>query len=150
MNLRLVYNLEIKSLMEGSPEWKSELGTIYNNLGYNYNFLFQYEKAIQYFQLAEEYFQSDPGRLAVLYTNLGVAYFNMREYSLATQYLLNGLNLTDKADPLKKGYISNVLATVYLQTDDYFNAQNFNRVAIQYANQSQSPVLRSEVYETCG
>ncbi|MEM6632591.1 MAG: adenylate/guanylate cyclase domain-containing protein [Bacteroidota bacterium] len=144
----LAYNLEIKSLMEASPEWDSELGTIYNNLGYNYNFLFQYEKAVLYFQKAEEYFQSDPGRLAVLYTNLGVTYFNMREYTLATQYLLGGLDMTDKADYLKKGYISNVLATVYLQTDDYFNAQNFNRVAIQYANQSQSPVLRSEVYET--
>ncbi|MBX2874715.1 MAG: tetratricopeptide repeat protein [Saprospiraceae bacterium] len=144
----LVYNLQIKNLMEASPARKDELGVIYNNLGYTNNFLFKYQQAIQWFEQAEDYFAEDHERLAALYTNLGVAHFNKGNTSLALQYLLKALSLTDKTDHLGKGSINNVLANIYLHKNDYFNAQNFNRNAIQSAKQSNDPKLRSEVYET--
>ena len=144
----ITYNLEIKSLLETSPKWEKELGTLYNNLGYNYSFLLKYEEAIQHFQLAEDYFQADLEGLAVLNTNLGVTYFNMGEYALAVQQLIQALSQFEKTDYPNRGRVSNVLATIYLETEDYFNAQNYNRDAIQYAHQSGSPQLRSDVYET--
>ena len=144
----LVYNLQIKELMEASPLWKEELGTIYNNLGYTHNFLSQHQQAIQWFEQAEDYFVGDDNRLAVLYTNLGVAHFNNGNVNLALQYLLKARSNTARTDYLGQGNIDNVLANIYLQRDDSFNAQKFNRSAIQSANQSQDPQLRSEVYET--
>lgn len=143
-----VYNLQLKELMEASPSSQDELGTIYNNLGYTHNFLSEHQQAIQWFEKAENYFAGDNNRLAVLYTNLGVSHFNNGNTNLALQYLLKALSKTAKTDNLGQGNINNVLANIYLHRNDYFNAQKFNRSAIQSANQSQNPELRSEVYET--
>lgn len=144
----LPYNQRIRELIEGSPEWQNELGTIYNNLGYNHVQLAKYSGAIRWFRQAETHFQEDEERLAVLYNNLGIAYFNQRELKLSIQYLLKALSLCDPEDHLQKGRISNVLSTIYLQTNDYFNAQNFNRDAIEHARQSNDIQLNAEVYET--
>jgi len=48
----LVYNLKIKELLEQNNASPEKLLIIYNNLGYNYNFLKQYELAIQHFKKA--------------------------------------------------------------------------------------------------
>lgn len=144
----LTYNLQIKTLMENSPKWQHELGVIYNNLGYTCSFLGKYDRAIKYFHQAEDYFEGAHGRLAALCTNLGVIYFNSGEIQLAIQYLLKALSKTDKTDNLNKGNINNILANIYLQEDDYFNAQNFNRDALQFARQSNDAKLKSDVYET--
>lgn len=144
----LTYNLQIKSLMEASPKWQEELGVIYNNLGYTYSFLGRYERATRYFHQAEDHFQGEQDRLAALYTNLGVTYFNRGEINPAIQYLLKALAATDRTDYMGQGNINNVLANIYLQTDDYFNAQNYSRDAIQLAAQSKDAQLKSEVYKT--
>ncbi|MEM7371976.1 MAG: adenylate/guanylate cyclase domain-containing protein [Bacteroidota bacterium] len=144
----LDYNLQIQSLMEASPVWKDELGTIYNNLGYTYNFLAKYDKSIASFLKAEDFFQGDSERLSSLYLNTGIAYFNNREIQLAIQYLQKALSRTNQSDELGKAKINNILATIYLHIEDYFNAQNFNRNAVQSAIASKDIALRSEVYGT--
>ncbi|MEM8889038.1 MAG: adenylate/guanylate cyclase domain-containing protein, partial [Bacteroidota bacterium] len=144
----LAFNLQIKNLMEANQEFQDELGAIYNNLGYTHVFLGKYENASQWFLKAEDYFEDDAESLALLYTNLGIAYFNNRDFKLATQYLLKALSLAKESDLVSKGNISNVLANIYLQTDDYFNAQNFNRDALEFADKSKSPQLKSDAYAT--
>ncbi len=144
----LRYNLQIKTLMEASPQWQAELGIIYNNLGYTYNFLADYNKSIKYFHQSEDFFEGDADHLSALYTNLGVTYFNNGETKLAIQYLLKALSISSKTDYLSKGNINNVLANIYLQSNDYFNAQNFNQAAIQWATQSKDATLKSEVFKT--
>lgn len=145
----LGYHLQMRSLMEASsPVWKEELGIVYNNLGYTYNFLRKYEKAIPSFQLAEGFFQKDPLRLSVLYLNMGIAYFNQREIPQAIQYLRKALSQTDPSDVASIARINNVLATIYLHSEDHFNAQNVNRNAIEAANSSGDISIRSEAYGT--
>ncbi|MEL6251363.1 MAG: adenylate/guanylate cyclase domain-containing protein [Bacteroidota bacterium] len=144
----LAFNLQIKTLMEANQEFQGELGTIYNNLGYTHVFLGKYGNASQWFLKAEDHFENDHERLVVLYTNLGIAYFNNRDFKLATQYLRKALSLAKESDLVNKGNISNVLANIYLQTDDYFNAQNFNRDALEFADQSRNPQLKSDAYAT--
>ena len=46
-------NLKIKQLVEKEQD-KELLPVIYNNIGYNFNFLKNYEKAVEYFQYAEQ------------------------------------------------------------------------------------------------
>ncbi|MEL7530374.1 MAG: adenylate/guanylate cyclase domain-containing protein [Bacteroidota bacterium] len=145
----LDYSLQIKDLVEtAGGDYEGEKGSIYNNLGYTYNHLRKYESAIYWFQKAEPYFTTDNEKLAVIYTNLGIAHFNDRDYPKGIQYLLKALSLTDKTDYQKRAKISNVLANLYLDTQDYFNAQNYNRDAIALAEKSQNAALKSEVYET--
>ena len=144
----LMYNLQIKSIMESSSQWTSELGLIYNNLGYTHNFMAKYEEAITWFLLAEDYFQNTPAQLAILYTNLGVAHFNNGNINLAIQYLLKALSLTSDKNYEDKGHINNILANIYLQNNDFFNAQNFNNDAVEWADKSTNASLKSEVYAT--
>ncbi|MEM6346417.1 MAG: adenylate/guanylate cyclase domain-containing protein [Bacteroidota bacterium] len=144
----LSYALQIKDLLENESELENEKASIYNNLGYTYNQLRKYESAAYWFHKAEPYFADDHEKLAIIYTNLGIAYFNDRDLPMGIQYLLKALALTDKENPHKRAQISNVLANIYLDTQDYFNAQNYNRDAIALAEKSQAPALKSEVYET--
>ncbi|MEL7122123.1 MAG: adenylate/guanylate cyclase domain-containing protein [Bacteroidota bacterium] len=144
----LDYNLQLKSAMEKSSEWEDQLGVIYNNLGYTNNFLGDYEDAIEWFHKAEGYMKKDKQQLSVIYTNLGVGYFNKGETKLAIQYLLKALALTDKDDKNAKGNINNLIANIYLQKEDYYNAQAYNRDAIRFANEGDDTELKSEVYET--
>ena len=142
----LDYNLQIRSLMEKSPDRENDLGFIYNNLGYNYNTVGKFDKAIQWFQEAEDYFKQTNSGLDTLYTNLGITHINLGDTKLGIQYLLKALSFTD--GNYGKGKINNILANVYLQTNDFYNAQNHNRIAIKFAEQSNQSQLRSEVYET--
>lgn len=144
----LEYSLQIKEIMEATPGRKAERAASYNNLGYTYTQLDNFNNAIRWFLEAEEYIAGEDAKLAILYTNLGIAYFNHQESETGIQYLLKALALTDKSDNKNRGHISNVLANIYLEKKDYFNAQNYNRDAIEYAGQSRDPVLKSAVYET--
>ena len=144
----LVYNLRIKALLESYPEYQDELGAIYNNLGYTYNFLKRYNSAINWFLQSEPYFRENNDQLAILYSNLGIAYFNKQDTKLAIQYLMKALSVAGSRDNLVKGKISNVLANIYLFEEDFYNAQNFNRDAVQFANMGGDTQLRSKVYET--
>ncbi|MEO0473802.1 MAG: adenylate/guanylate cyclase domain-containing protein, partial [Bacteroidota bacterium] len=106
-------------------------------------------KAIRWFLRAEPYLEHKrKSQLAILYTNLGIAYFNKGNPKVAIQYLVKALVLTDRHDTRNQGHIRNLLASMYLETKDYFNAQNYNQEAIQFAEQNGNPSLRSEVYET--
>ena len=144
----LNYNLKIKTLLEASSKWKQELGVIYNNLGHNYHFKGDYDKAVEWFNLAEDYFNQNKDGLAILYTNLGVAHFNLGEIKIAVQYLLKALSLTEANNFRDKGNISNILANIYLQTEDHFNAQNHNKDAIEFAALSKDIPLQSDVHAT--
>lgn len=144
----LPYSRQMQSLLAASPKWEDELGIIYNNLGYTYNHLGDYEQSIEWFLQAKDYLKADQEQLAVLYTNLGIAYFNNQNLPLAIQYLLRALSQTAETDNHSKGNINNILANIHLQSEDYFNAQNYNRDAIQYALQSGDSPLTSEVYAT--
>ena len=144
----LNYNLQIRSIMENSPEWEQDLGYIYNNLGYTYNFLRKHKEAIQWFLKAESYFGNEREQLKVLYTNLGVSYFNDGETKLAIQYLLKALSLVNETDFSSQGNVNNLLSKIYLKSEDFYNAQNYSRIAIDNAEQSSNTTLKSEVYAT--
>lgn len=144
----LPYSRQMQSLIEASPKWEDELGILYNNLGYTHTHLGEYAQSIEWFLLAEDYLQADQRQLAVLYTNLGVAHFNNENIPLAIQYLLQALDQTAQTDDRSQGNINNILANIYLQSEDYFNAQNYNQDAIQHAVQSGDAPLTSEVFAT--
>ncbi len=144
----LEHNLRIKSIMENDPGWRQDLGTIYNNLGYTHNFLGRYDQSITWFRQAESFFLADQRKLATLYTNLGVAHFNNGDGEVAIQYLAKALAQVPSRDYAGKGQINNILSNIYLQREDFFNAQNYNRDAIAAAEESGDMELKSQVYAT--
>ena len=144
----LSYNFQIKTIMEANPQWQEELGVIYNNLGYTNNFLSKFDQSVEWFLKAEDYFKEDQEQLATLYTNLGVCHFNKGEPKLAIQYLIKALALLKDTDYNNRGNINNLLSTIYLQSEDFYNAQNYNKAALKDANKNTDLALKSKVYET--
>ncbi|MEM8908447.1 MAG: adenylate/guanylate cyclase domain-containing protein, partial [Bacteroidota bacterium] len=88
--------------------------------------------------------------LVDLYTNMGINYNNQGNAIEALQYLqkANRLLHRKKGKAQAKAYISNLIATVYLQSKDVYNALQYNKEAMRVAKEGGNARLLSECYKT--
>ena len=113
-------NLRIKNLVEKSGDSK-HLAIILNNIGYNFNYTEEYDKAIEFFLKALETHMIDLTGdythknaeldLVVLFTNIGIAYNNLKDSKNAIQYLLNAqkANSTNSSSGISNAYILSLI-----------------------------------------
>ena len=153
-------NLQIKLLVEAQGD-QLQLAIINNNLGYNHNYLKEYKEAVDYFSLALKIYLNDLVKvqsskkvdanfnLAVLYTNLGVAYNNLNKPEDAISYLLQAQKSNDaKVSGISNAYIQHLVATIYYNYGDMYNALKFNDVAMGNAKKNKEAWVLSETYNT--
>ena len=145
----LGYNQRILSIMENAGKLATEQAIIYNNIGYNYNFIKEYEEAINYFEKGYELTtETDYQTLALLQMNIGIAYFNLGNTEAAIRAFTLAENLLKQIKSAEKSQINHLLANVYLKREDLYNALNFNQLAIKNAIKYKQPKLLSNAYYT--
>ncbi len=145
----LGYNQRILSIMENAGKPAAEQAIIYNNIGYNYNFIKEYEEAINFFQKGYALTtETDYQTLALLQMNIGIAYFNLGNTAAAIRAFTLAENLLKQIKSAEQSQINHLLANVYLKREDLYNALNFNQLAIKNALKHQQPKLLSNAYYT--
>jgi len=118
-NEALGYNKRILSIMQHAGNPAAEQAIIYNNIGTDYNYLKNYEAAINSFENAYELsVETDYQTLALLQINIGVAYFNLGAIPAAIQAFTLAESLLKKINAAEKSQINHLLANVYLKSND--------------------------------
>lgn len=125
---------------------------LYNNIGYYQTLLGDHENAsesyISAIKLGNES-SANPGDIAMLMTNAGVCYQNMQEQKDAIDYFNQAIQLLNENKYFaEESRVENMLATIYLQEGDLYNAGQFSLGAIDAAEKAEDPVRQSEAYQT--
>jgi serine phosphatase RsbU (regulator of sigma subunit) len=130
----------------------SLMSALKNNIAYNLTLLGQYNNAIDAYNEAIEYGKTagiPQEDQALLMTNAGICYQNMKRPNDAKNYFImavSGLELSDKQ--AEKSRIENILALIYFNEGDLYNAGIWSRNSIESANLANDPQRLSEGYLT--
>ena len=145
----LEYNLKIETLLTKKEDQKN-LAVLYNNIGYNYNFLKQYDQAIIYFEKALELRKQVPELdQVILYTNIGIAFNNLNDQKNALRNLKNAERALRKDNSSKtNAYLEHLIATIYLNNGDTYNALKYNELATLNAEKDKNDKLLETTYFT--
>ncbi len=145
----LKYNLKIKGLLEQNNYPTADKVKIYNNIGYNYNQMKDYNQSISFFKEALKLIdKSDFLQKTVLNTNIGVAYYNMEKFDSSIDHLLTARSITKKNDATNLDEIDQLLATVYLKKNDLYNALESVKLSEKVAEENKRYPLLVDVYYT--
>lgn len=151
-------NLQIKTLAEEKKD-NAHLAIIYNNIGYNFNALEEYDKAVKYFLSALEIHTNELIKnnttstkldLTILYTNIGIAYNNLNDPNNAIEFLLQAQRTNRKSNlqGVTNAYLQHLIASIYLNHGDVYNALQFNNVAMGNATKNKDFRVLSDTYLT--
>ena len=157
--MALDLNLQIKSLVQNKGNDEAHLAIINNNIGYNFNFLEEHDRAIKYFLLALEAYKkgvmnssnntSTKLDLAILYTNIGITYNNLDDSKNAIKFLQQAIKSNDpKSSRISNSYLQHLIASIYLNHGDVYNALQFNDLAIINAKKRKDLRVLSNAYNT--
>src|SRR4030043_59167 len=130
----------------------SLMSALKNNIAYNLTLLGQYNNAIDAYNEAIEYGKTagiPQEDQALLMTNAGICSQNMKRPNDAKNYFtmaVSGLELSDKQ--AEKSRIENILALIYFNEGDLYNAGIWSRNSIESANLANDPQRLSEGYLT--
>ncbi len=130
----------------------SIMSDVMNNLAFTYVHLKNYKDAIRAFRqviLIDKELVPSPQKQSSVYINLGICYQNINEYEKSLENLFNALNLMQ----LEKNFteisrIQNLLALVYLQKNDLYNAKITCETAIENAHKSKDISMIQTSYLT--
>ena len=150
----LLYYLRIEDIVSrfGVPY---EKGRLYNNLGKVYATLGDYQKAIDYFEKTEIQcqFAADIGQPCespeVLYINMGIALHNIHKTREGLEYLFRAQTiLQQRNDEIALASLEHIIATVYSNSNDHYNALAHNDTAIRYAKANGQNDVLTLTYRT--
>lgn len=145
----LGFNLSINKLLEQQEENTVALMRNYNNLGYNYNQLENYEQAILYFEKALELSEkTDLESRSVLQTNIGIAYFNLDDFNNSIKFLRKARKKKLTIDPKGAVEIEHLLTSVYLKQKDLNNALSFSKSSENNAKTFHNDLILTDIYYT--
>ncbi len=126
----------------------SLLFTALNNKGYDQVQLKQYQQAIE--SLLHAYKIGNKNEipeieLSQILTNIGICSFNISQTNMAIENLKKALSLC-KSSYESKARIENLLAVIYLNSDDLYNAGVFGWQSIESAKKSGNKQLLQQCY----
>lgn len=157
--MALDLNQQIKELILPKEGEDAHLAIINNNIGYNFTFLDQHDKAIKYFLLALSAYENgvisatnNPTSqldLAALYTNIGITYNNLEDPKNAINFLQQAIKSNSpKSSKISNAYLQHMIATIYLNHGDLYNALRFNDLAILNSRKRKELPVLSNAYNT--
>jgi len=141
----LKYNSVIKDLLHTNNSSDSELSKVYNNIGFNYHSLKEYESSVHYFDNALNIFPSIANdEKSIILRNLAVSYFNLGDFEKSIELLNQASELIQDDGQLVELY--HLLASVHTADNDFFNALTYLEKAEERMNNLKNPQLLSEIY----
>ncbi len=146
----LKHNLAIESLIKDG--FRTDLlPVITNNIGYNYFNLGDNEKSIEYFDRTLKLLDVEDEKLGTLYNNLGVAHHNQGNQKNAIDYLQRAyVFYSNRSDTEEAARVQNVIASIFLNARDHYNALAYNELAIAEASNPYRPAVLVDAYATAG
>ncbi|KPK87792.1 MAG: hypothetical protein AMS27_01290 [Bacteroides sp. SM23_62_1] len=128
------------------------MSTLKNNMAYNLTLLRRYDDAVNAYQEAITYGETggiSKGEIALLMTNAGICYQNMRENDEAKNYFRSAItNLQTSGQYAEKSRIENILALIYFNEEDLYNASFFSKSSIESATMANDPERLADAYLT--
>lgn len=119
------------------------MSTLKNNIAFNLTLLKKYNDASLAYQEAIEYGEAagiSTGEMALLLSNTGICYQNIRESGNAKKYFqLAVTNLQSSGQHAEKSRIENILALIYFNEEDLYNAAFFSKNSIESAKLANDP-----------
>lgn len=145
----LIYYRKIEFLIEHFGQ-NQEKALLYNNLGRQYTLLKDFPSAINYFKKAElQCKYANCQFYDVLYANMGIALHNTGDSKAGIEYLLKALDVLKTGQDLSPlANAEQLLANVYLNSGDVYNAMNHNKLAIEYAQKTKQKSTLANAYRT--
>lgn len=125
-----------------------------NNIGVLYRQLERYEESLTYFIQAsemEELFETKRGSNPITLSNIGILYQNLNDYPNSLKYLKRAELQTQLASVIDSSLLSsikNLLAIIYLNSNESTNAYFYNKEAIDIAKKLEEPALLQLYYKT--
>ncbi|TAE00534.1 MAG: tetratricopeptide repeat protein, partial [Bacteroidetes bacterium] len=124
-----------------------------NNVGYDYKYLKNYSEAIKYFNEAFALQQkSDNKNVASqisMLSNLAVVYQNKGDYPEAIKNMNEAKTLIEKrGNQAEMAKINDLLAVIYYNNKDYYNASLFNEKSIELAKTVADKSILQTSYKT--
>ncbi len=128
----------------------SQVFIFHNNIGYYQTLLDNYRSASQAYiaaiSLGSEA-EIDSDEIALMMVNAGVCFQNMEDRKRAIYYFNQAIQLLNE-NHAEKSRVENMLATIYFEERDLYNAGHFSIMAIESAKKSGDPLRKSEAYFT--
>ncbi|TAH22011.1 MAG: hypothetical protein EAZ08_02440 [Cytophagales bacterium] len=144
-------NMEILALARSTKN-KQEEAVALNNIGYIYRYLKNYNKALDYLNQTlslKKQLQANPKEELITLVNIGVVNQNLGNYTNAIANLSEALQIAQKQkDRVEICKIQDLIAVVYLNSKDVYNAETYNGMAVDIAEKLKNPTLLQVVYET--
>ena len=135
----LKYNLILFERYEAKNNL-SQMSTSKNNIGYNYIQLADYDKAAESYIESIKYGEEagiNENDKALLLSNIGICYQNLKDFNQAIQYFQDALTIFKKTGIYsEKARIENILAVLYFDKGDLYNAGFFSRNSIESAKKA--------------
>jgi serine phosphatase RsbU (regulator of sigma subunit) len=147
----LEYNKLLFERFQMQQNW-SLMSALKNNMAYNYTLLGQYDDAINAYNEAIEYGKTagiPQEELALLMTNAGICSQNMKRTNDAKNYFRMAISIHSSLDKqAEKSRIENILALIYFNEGDLYNAGIWSKNSIESAKMADDPQKLAEAYLT--
>jgi len=143
----LEYNLEILKLAEGSKDYENQI-TALNNSGYIYKNLEEYKLATDYLnQSLQLQKQKNLPPSATTFVNLAIVQQNTGNTQSALDYLNQAAEITEKKKGKENtGQYLHLIALVYFDMEDYYNASVYNQKTLIVALKANDGFLLDQAY----
>ncbi len=117
--------------------------TAMNNMGFSAANLENYKEAVHYFTQAEEMANRNAAEIpAYVFTNLGIAWNNLGDQ---TRSMAN-LHKAEEKETANKSYVEHLISSIYLNSDDIYNALAHNELAIKSAKKTNQVQVMADAY----
>jgi len=131
---------------------EAQVFIFYNNTGYYQTLIGDYRSAsksyISAISLGEEA-GFDSNEIALMMVNAGVCFQNMEDRKKAIDYFNQAIQLLNENENYaEKSRVENMLATIYYEEKDLYNAGHFSLRAIESAQAAGDPLRESEAHHT--
>lgn len=144
----LALYIDIYQLQSNDEQIAASINNL-NNVGYAYLKVGDYKNALAMFKqavIADQKNNTDPLAQMTALINQGLCYQNLNENKNAVNVLNQALTLAQKyKNTNKQAVVENLMALIYFQDDDLYNAQSFSLQSLKHA---QEPQTKQNCYNT--
>ncbi|MEM9849340.1 MAG: adenylate/guanylate cyclase domain-containing protein, partial [Bacteroidota bacterium] len=141
-------NKQLLTLVKREGDERAQ-AVAYNNLAYNYTKLNQPEKALKNFQEAK-ITNDNISESAILDINIAICYYNMGLFDEAISSLTSAQINIPNEDVKRQCAANQLMAKMYLNKKDLYNADFYNQLAIEKAEYANSAEQMSSTYRQAG
>lgn len=145
----LIYCQELLAVFEERQHVAQQF-RLHNNIGYYQTLQEDFRSASKSYIRAIETgraIQADQSELGLIATNAGICFQNMEDMNKSVLYFNQAIQIFDESENYaEKSRVESILATIYFQEGDLYNAGEFASRAIESAREANDPQRISDAY----